>query len=226
LCEVDDATALATTDAHAGTFAVVSVTDTGVGIDPVAKLNLFDPFFTTKGVGKGTGLGLASVYGTVRQSDGFVTVESELGHGAAFRVFLPLSAGAVSDPRPRPHDGTTRGSETILLVEDEDSVRELTREALEGNGYRVITASGPGEALALGEDVRYDLLLTDIVMPHMRGGELARRLVDERPGLKTLFMSGYLGGEELLGDGEPAAFLQKPFSLDDLAHTVRKLLDD
>src|SRR6185369_2949229 len=189
------------------------------------KSHLFEPFFTTKGVGEGTGLGLASVYGTVRQSDGFVTVESEVGHGAIFRVFLPLCTVAASEPRPQHRTGTTRGSETILLVEDEDSVRELTREALEDNGYRVIAAAGPNEALALGQDVRYDLLLTDIVMPHMRGGELARRLAAERPGLKTLFMSGYLDGESLLGGGEPAAFLQKPFSLSELNQTVRELLD-
>jgi two-component system, cell cycle sensor histidine kinase and response regulator CckA len=228
LREIDDATADETPDAHAGTFAVVSVTDTGLGIDEATKLHLFEPFFTTKEVGKGTGLGLASVYGTVRQSDGFVTVESEVGRGASFRVFLPFSAATAdgaSHPHPEEHVGTTRGSETILLVEDEEAVRNLTTQALELNGYRVVAAASPAEALGLGEDEPYDLLLTDVVMPEMRGGELARRLREDRPGLKTLFMSGYLAGEALLGEEEPVAFLQKPFSLDELARTVRELLD-
>ena len=226
LHEIDAATALATPDAHAGAFAVMSVTDTGHGIDDATKLHLFEPFFTTKGVGKGTGLGLASVYGTVRQSDGFVTVESEVGRGASFRVFLPLAVGVeATGPSPERHAGTTHGSETILLVEDEETVRDLTRQALELNGYQVIAAAAPAEALELGDDVHYDLLLTDVVMPQMRGGELARRLAEDRPGLKTLFMSGYPDGEALLGAEGPAAFLQKPFSLGQLARTVRELLD-
>jgi PAS domain S-box-containing protein len=226
--EIDDATARATPDAHPGVFAAVSVTDTGLGIDDATKLHLFEPFFTTKEVGKGTGLGLASVYGTVRQSDGFVTVESEVGRGASFRVFLPLVTAPVTEasgPHPEPNAGATRGSETILLVEDEEAVRDLTKQALELNGYRVIAAASPAKALELGDDVRYDLLLTDILMPQMRGDELARRLGEDRPGLKTLFMSGYLAGEALLGEERSAAFLQKPFSLADLARTVRELLD-
>jgi PAS domain S-box-containing protein len=224
LCEIDDATALTTPDAHAGTFAVVSVTDTGLGISDASKLHLFEPFFTTKEVGKGTGLGLASVYGTVRQSDGFVTVESEVGHGAQFSVFLPLAAEESSKAHPEPLNGARRGTETILLVEDEVTVLDFTRQALELHGYGVVAAVGPVEALALG-DVPYDLLLTDVVMPQMRGGELARRLREARPGLKTLFMSGYLDGEALLGADGSAAFLQKPFTLDELAHKVRELLD-
>jgi two-component system cell cycle sensor histidine kinase/response regulator CckA len=227
LHEIDEATARATPDAHPGAFAVVSVTDTGLGIDDATKLHLFEPFFTTKEVGKGTGLGLASVYGTVRQSDGFVTVESDVGRGASFRVFLPLAtapSAEASDPHPEQNAGATRGSETILLVEDEQAVRELTQQALELNGYRVVAAASPAEALELGDDVHYDLLLTDIVMPQMRGDELARRLGQDRPGLKTLFMSGYLAGEALLGEAG-SAFLQKPFSLGKLTQTVRELLD-
>jgi PAS domain S-box-containing protein len=223
--QVDDATALATPDAHAGAFAVVSVTDTGLGIDDATKAHLFEPFFTTKEVGKGTGLGLASVYGTVRQSDGFVTVESEVGLGASFHLFLPVAAERPSPHRPESHVDATRGSETILLVEDDDTVRDLTRQALELNGYRVFTAASPGEALELGDEVRYELLLTDVVMPQMRGDELAKRLCRDRPGLKTLFMSGYLDSEAQLGEAESAAFLQKPFSLAELARTVRDLLD-
>ena len=223
LCEIDDATALATPDAHAGTFAVVSVADTGLGISDATKLHLFEPFFTTKEVGKGTGLGLASVYGTVRQSDGFLTVESEVGRGARFRVFLPLAVEVENGAHPEQSNGARRGTETILLVEDEGTVLDFTRQALELHGYRVVGAADPVEALAL--DVAYDLLLTDVVMPQMRGGELARRLCQARPGLKTLFMSGYLDGEALLGADGAAAFLQKPFTLDQLAYKVRELLD-
>ena len=223
-CEVDEATALATPNAHAGSFAVVSVADTGHGIDDETKLHLFEPFFTTKDVGKGSGLGLASVYGTVRQSNGFVTVESEVGHGARFRVFLPLSAAVeTSVPVTEQPSRALPGSETVLLVEDDESVREVTREALELNGYRVIVADGPTQALAA--DDRYDVLVTDVVMPQMRGGELARLLAERRPGLKTLFMSGYPDGESLLRDDMSAAFLQKPFSLGELARSVRELLD-
>jgi len=226
LCAIDAATASVTPDAHPGAFAVVSVTDTGHGIDDETKAHLFEPFFTTKEVGKGTGLGLASVYGMVRQSDGFVTVESQVGGGASFRVFLPsVVADGASGPHREQYAGTTRGSETILLVEDEEAVRNLTQQALERNGYQVIPAASPAEALELAADARYDLLLTDVVMPQMRGGELARRLGQDRPGLKTLFMSGYPDGEALLGEEGPTAFLQKPFSLDELARTVRELLD-
>jgi two-component system, cell cycle sensor histidine kinase and response regulator CckA len=223
--EIDEETASSAPDAHAGPYAVVSVSDTGRGIDDEIKPRLFEPFFTTKDVGKGTGLGLASVYGTVRQSDGFVTVESEPGRGASFHVFLPLVVDDAALICDEPAAGATDGVETILLVEDEESVRDLTKQALELNGYRVIAAAAPAQALELGEDVTYDMLLTDVVMPQMRGGELARILAARKPGLKTMFMSGYLDGEALLGEEGPTSFLQKPFTLDALAHAVRELLD-
>jgi PAS domain S-box-containing protein len=225
LCEIDEETANVTPDAHAGRFAVVSVADTGLGIDEATKRHLFEPFFTTKELGHGTGLGLASVYGTVRQSDGFVTVETEVGQGSTFRVFLPLSTDDVDALLPAPLGAATRGHESILLVEDERSVREFTRGALELDGYRVAAAAGPEEALAIGDDVPFDLLLTDVVMPQMRGGELARLLAERRPGLKVLFMSGYPDGEELLDQEGPAAFLQKPFARAELTRSVRELLD-
>jgi two-component system cell cycle sensor histidine kinase/response regulator CckA len=225
LREIDQETADETPDAHAGRFAVVSVADTGLGIDDETRPHLFEPFFTTKGLGKGTGLGLASVYGTVRQSDGFVTVETEVGHGSTFRVFLPISTNEPSDPHPAPIAAPTRGHEAVLLVEDERSVREFTQRALELDGYQVTAASGPAEALALGEDVPFDLLVTDVVMPHMRGGELARLLAQRRPGIKVLFMSGYPDGEALLDHAGPAAFLQKPFARAELTTMVRDLLD-
>jgi two-component system, cell cycle sensor histidine kinase and response regulator CckA len=224
-CEIDEATAAATPDVHPGAYAMVSVTDTGIGIDDETKPQLFEPFFTTKEVGKGTGLGLASVYGTVRQSDGFITVDSELGCGASFNVFLPLAVDGELEHSNEQVAATTWGNETILLVEDEAAVRDLTKQALELNGYQVIAAATPGEAIQLAAGARYDMLLTDVVMPEMRGGELARRLVAMRPGLKTLFMSGYLDGEALLGEEVPTSFLQKPFSLDELARAVRQLLD-
>jgi two-component system cell cycle sensor histidine kinase/response regulator CckA len=224
--QIDEETAAGIPDVHAGAYAMVSVTDTGIGIDDETKPQLFEPFFTTKEVGKGTGLGLASVYGTVRQSDGFITVDSELGRGASFNVFLPFAVDSeLEHSDDQVADATTWGNETILLVEDEAAVRDLTKQALELNGYRVIAAATPGEAIQLAAGARYDMLLTDVVMPEMRGGELARRLIAMRPGLKTLFMSGYLDGEALLGEEGPTSFLQKPFSLDELARAVRQLLD-
>jgi PAS domain S-box-containing protein len=223
--QIDEATASATPDVHPGAYAMVSVTDTGIGIDDETKPQLFEPFFTTKEVGKGTGLGLASVYGTVRQSGGFITVDSELGCGASFSVFLPLAVDSELEHSNEQVAATTWGNETILLVEDEADVRDLTQQALELNGYQVIAAATPGEAIQLAAGARYDMLLTDIVMPEMRGGELARRLVAMKPGLKTLFTSGYLDGEALLGEEGTTSFLQKPFSLDELARAVRQLLD-
>jgi two-component system cell cycle sensor histidine kinase/response regulator CckA len=225
VCEIDEATVGAPPDVHQGAYAMVTVTDNGVGIGEETKPQLFEPFFTTKEVGKGTGLGLASVYGTVRQSDGFITVDSELGCGASFSVFLPLAVASELEHSDEQDAVTTWGTETILLVEDEAEVRELTKQALELNGYQVIAAATPGEAIQLAADARYDMLLTDVVMPEMRGGELARHLVAMTPGLKTLFISGYLDGEALLGEEGPTSFLQKPFSLDELAQAVRRLLD-
>ncbi len=225
VCEIDATTAWAPPGVQPGAYAVVTVTDTGVGIGEETKPQLFEPFFTTKEVGKGTGLGLASVYGTIRQSDGFITVDSELGCGASFGVFLPLAVAGELEHINEQDVGTTSGTETILLVEDEAEVRDLTKQALELNGYHVIAAATPGQAIRLAAGADYDMLLTDVVMPEMRGGELARRLVAMKPGLKTLFISGYLDGEALLGAEGPTSFLQKPFSLDELARAVRRLLD-
>jgi two-component system, cell cycle sensor histidine kinase and response regulator CckA len=224
-CQIDAATASATPDMRPGAYAMITVADTGTGIDDETKARLFEPFFTTKDLGKGTGLGLASVYGTVRQSDGFITVDSELGCGASFSVFLPLAVDSELEHSNEQVAAPTWGHETILLVEDEAEVRDLTKEVLELSGYQVIAAATPGEAIQLAASARYDMLLTDVVMPEMRGGELARRLVAMRPGLKTLFISGYPDGEALLGEEGPTSFLQKPFSLDELARAVRLLLD-
>jgi CheY-like chemotaxis protein len=222
--ELDEPSAVVLEGARAGAFAVVSVTDTGHGIDPEAMPNIFEPFFTTKEVGKGTGLGLATVYGTVQQSGGFITVESEPGRGSTFSIYLPLGERSAEPGGKADHPPASRGGdETILLVEDAALVREFTALALEGLGYTVIAAAHPTDALTVTAD--YDLLVTDVVMPHMRGGELARKLTALRPDLKVLFMSGYSDGEELLGDAAHTAFLQKPFGLDLLAAAVRRLLD-
>jgi two-component system cell cycle sensor histidine kinase/response regulator CckA len=224
---IDETDSRASSDLRSGSFAVISVADTGHGIDDATQAHLFEPFFTTKEVGKGTGLGLATVYGIVQQSDGFVTVDSAPGSGATFRVFLPLSAkqpavehGPQTPPLPA-------GSETILLVEDETIVRDLARTILELRGYHVLVAASPQEAMTLDErGVHFDLVVTDVVMPKMRGGELAERLRSRRPGLKVLFMSGYPDGQDAIGAGDAgSSFLQKPFTVVELGRKVRELLD-
>ena len=191
---------------------------------------MFEPFFTTKGPGKGTGLGLATVYGIVKQSGGHVSVESELGHGTTFTIHLPRVEN------PAPVGGRSRGSvelgegrETILLVEDEDGVRELAREVLQGHGYTVIEARDGESALRIVEHLRerLHLLLTDVVMPKMGGLELVRRLITRHPDVKVLYMSGYpdgaLGEQGVLEPG--AMLLQKPFTPNGLADKVRQVLD-
>jgi PAS domain S-box-containing protein len=213
----------------AGTYASLAVEDTGVGMSAATLTKIFDPFFTTKDPGKGTGLGLAVVYGVVNQSQGYIGVQTTPGAGTTFRVYLP-SVGAEGT------DGAvsvelvpvaSRG-ETILVVEDEAGVRSLTCLLLREHGYRVIEAAHPGEALELAALApRLDLLLTDVVMPEMQGPEIAERLVAARPGLRVLFMSGY-PGDEMLRRGvsaDGAAFLSKPFQPATLLSRVRALLD-
>jgi two-component system, cell cycle sensor histidine kinase and response regulator CckA len=213
-----------------GAYVVLSVADTGVGIDPDTQKRIFEPFFTTKEKPHGTGLGLATVYGIVRQSGGQVYVSSEPGHGASFLIYLPRVDEAVSpEPALDAPLGPAHGSETILLVEDEDPVRELTRRCLEQRGYAVLQAASAEEAMDLVSDHagRLDLLLTDVVMPGASGPDLARRLTTQRPDLQVLFVSGYPddspGSAGLLEPG--AAFLQKPFTADTLARKVRDVLD-
>jgi nitrogen-specific signal transduction histidine kinase/ActR/RegA family two-component response regulator len=229
--DVDEEYAAAHDGLSAGRYVMLAVYDTGHGIDAQTKSRVFEPFFTTKEHGKGTGLGLATVYGIVKQSEGYVAVESEPGQGAAFKVFLHrLEAGAdeiertlhVVEERPR-------GSETVLLVEDEEVVRNLVREILEGNGYTVLEARNGAEALDLGRRRKgpIHLLVTDVVMPKMSGRELAERLVTIHHETRILYMSGYTDGAiGQHGVLDPhTAFLQKPFSFDDLAQKVRKVLD-
>jgi PAS domain S-box-containing protein len=212
-----------------GEYVRITVTDTGTGMDPATLERVFEPFFTTKGAGKGTGLGLATVFGIVRQSGGHIWAYSELGRGSTFKVYLPR-VHAEEERRLTPAPSLLAGSETILLVEDEGQIRQVARSILSRYGYRVIDAASGGEALELVErhDGALHLLLTDVVMPHMSGPELAVRLVKRRPGLKVLFMSGYTDDAVvrhgvLEGD---VAFLQKPFTPAVLTGKVREVLDD
>jgi PAS domain S-box-containing protein len=218
----------ASPDLPPGRYAVLTVSDTGTGMDPAIVPNIFDPFFTTKEPGRGTGLGLATVYGIVKQGGGHVEVETAPGEGATFRLYFPAAtaesavaaAPSVAGPGPR-------GSETVLLVEDEESVRVFASKALEKQGYRVLQARhGRDALLRLAEhDGPVHLVITDIVMPEMGGGELARRLAGERPEVPVLFMSGYTDDEVAQrGLGTEQGFLQKPFTSDGLARKVREVL--
>jgi CheY-like chemotaxis protein len=215
----------------AGRYVVLSVSDTGRGIDAETRTRIFEPFFTTKSPGEGTGLGLASVYGMVRQNGGHIFVASTPGHGTVFEIYLPRAEATMRD-RPGNVDeaaGSIGGTETILLVEDEESVRSLLRVALEQYGYTVREAANGADALRLFDEHAgsIDLLVTDIVMPQMNGRQLHAALIARQAALKVLFLSGY--ADELVASrlvtGPRAAFLQKPFSLNVLARLVREMLD-
>jgi CheY-like chemotaxis protein len=221
------------TQAHlgskAGPYAMLAVTDTGTGMDATVRAHLFEPFFTTKEVGKGTGLGLATVYGIVKQSDGYISVYSEPGHGSSFKIYLPRLGSLPRTSPPALKSGVGRGTETVLVVEDEPSVLALSRRALEAQGYVVLAASDATTALRLVErhGGTIHLLLTDVVMPGMSGRDLADQLAARRPGTRVLYMSGY-PGDAVVQHGElpvGSAFLQKPFSPDSLARKVRDVLD-
>ncbi|MGZ4290111.1 MAG: ATP-binding protein [Gaiellaceae bacterium] len=205
-----------------GDAAVVTVSDTGLGMDEQTRARIFEPFFSTKPVGEGSGLGLAMVYGIVQQSGGEISVESSPGGGTEFRIVLPGTHEA-SVEAVAPVQASPRGSETILLVEDEDIVRRLVGEMLEGQGYRVVAAAGPDEALEVTEP--FDLLLSDVVMPSMSGPELAARVVERRPDVGVLFTSGYSGAAVSDRGALMADLLEKPFTIEQLACAVREALD-
>jgi signal transduction histidine kinase len=218
--------------ARTGRHGVLDVTDTGEGMDATVRSHIFEPFFTTKGVGRGTGLGLATVYGIVKQSDGNIWVQSEPGRGTTFEVYLPLAESGPEDEDAAPMAAAPplpRGSETILLVEDEEAVRDLALEILRGQGYTVLSARHGAEAMLICEqhDGTIDLLLTDVVMPGMSGIGLAERLAARRPRVRILFTSGYAG--DRLGQrrftGDPSELLQKPFTPEALLQRVRRILD-
>jgi two-component system, cell cycle sensor histidine kinase and response regulator CckA len=212
-----------------GAHVLLEVRDTGEGMTEETLEKVFEPFFTTKGPGKGTGLGLAMVYGIVKQSSGYIAVESEPGFGTAMRLYFPQVEGEVEEDELQSEETREEGTETILLVEDQEMVRALARRILAGLGYRVIETRDAGEALhaarELGEAI--DLLLTDVVMPRMGGRELASILLEGRPDLKVLFMSGYTD-DAVMHHGALKAgqgFLQKPFNPSSLSRKVRDVLD-
>jgi nitrogen-specific signal transduction histidine kinase/ActR/RegA family two-component response regulator len=215
-------------DAQPGLFVKLAIADTGTGMAPEVLERAFEPFFTTKPVGKGTGLGLASVYGIVKQGGGHIEVESAPGAGSTFSVFLPVAKGAAAASREEEEARTReRRTGTILLVEDEESVRNFTRLVLENRGYRVHAAADGAEALRLaGMLPEAHLLVTDVVMPGMRGPALAEAVREMHPDIKVLLMSGYLE-EGALHAGKPGsgtAFLQKPYPIEQLAAIVDALL--
>jgi two-component system, cell cycle sensor histidine kinase and response regulator CckA len=228
---VAQAAALGTAIMPAGDYVRIEVTDTGTGIAPENMSKIFDPFFTTKPVGQGTGLGLATVYGIVKQSGGFITVESEVGEGTSFKIYLPryrvdLSAPVVEAAPVQPRDVT--GQDTILLVEDEEAVRAFAARALRMRGYHVLEAAGGEEALEIvkagGQDIH--LLVTDVVMPNMDGPTLVRHVKALKPDLAVIFMSGY-AEEAFRRNDEDASglhFLPKPFGLKQLAAKVKEVL--
>jgi two-component system, cell cycle sensor histidine kinase and response regulator CckA len=213
----------------AGRFAMLAVSDTGIGMDKETQAHIFEPFFTTKGIGKGTGLGLATVYGVVNQSQGFIQVYSEIGYGTTFKIYLPLVQQAVESSDSLSVVSNDRGSETILLVEDTEPLRELTCIILRDCGYRVIEAANGAEGLqvAAQEAGPIHLLLTDVIMPLIGGYELAKQLTALRSELGVLYLSGYTDAaivrHGVLESG--LAVLQKPFTKKELIRRVREVLD-
>jgi signal transduction histidine kinase len=210
-----------------GTYVELSVSDTGVGMPPEIASRIFEPFFTTKTKDKGTGLGLATVHGIVAGSGGSLSVYSEPGMGTTFRAFFPPAAEHAAAPAEPPAAEATRGrGETVLVVEDEPAVRQITARILRHNGYSVLEAASGAEALALAADHHFDMLLTDLVMPQISGPELAQRIQQMHPGIPMLFMSGY--SQDILGPrgalDADAPLIQKPFAAPELLKTIRTLL--
>jgi PAS domain S-box-containing protein len=241
--------------APAGKYVMLSVSDTGAGMDIETQAHIFEPFFTTKAPGKGTGLGLATVYGVVKQSDGWIWVDSKPGRGTTFQIYLPCvqesggeentvhetliekipqhesQAPKESTSRSVPSSETSpKGTETVMVVEDQDGIRDIVRESLRRNGYKVLIANDGDEALQMAGSYPdpIHLLITDLVMPNIGGRELAQRLTPQRPAMKVLFMSGYSeqSALEIEATSQSATVLQKPFSLEALARNVRRVLDE
>ena len=217
--------------AKPGRYVLLIVRDTGHGMDAETQSHIFEPFFTTKSQGKGTGLGLATVYGIVKQSGGFIWVYSEPGRGTTFEIYLPRVDDPLESIAGSQQDvATVGGTETVLLVEDEEPVRELMRTFLRKNGYTVLEAKNGLDALRVAEHHggTIHLLVTDMVMPKMGGWELADRLAVQRPGLKALYLSGY--SEHITAAnanrGRRGAFVQKPFAMDVFGRRVREVLED
>jgi two-component system cell cycle sensor histidine kinase/response regulator CckA len=218
-------------DVKPGEYVQITVTDTGTGMDEATRARMFEPFFTTKPQGQGTGLGLSTVYGFVRQCGGYINVMSTPGEGTSLEVLLPRAPVArdlkVPTPGEAVTDGATPGRECVLVVEDEEAVRHFALESLQRQGYHVIAAASGEEALHIASvhDGTIHLLLTDVVMPGIKGPELARRLRAMRPGLRVLLMSGYAADVVTGADLQDAALVAKPFSAASLARAVRNILD-
>jgi two-component system, cell cycle sensor histidine kinase and response regulator CckA len=247
--ELDESEARNHEGAPPGKYVMLTVSDTGDGMDSETQAHMFEPFFTTKAPGKGTGLGLATVYGVVKQSDGWIWVDSAPGRGTTFKIHLPRVEESTAEEfaaeecdaelfqsAARPPCQTTqdlaaapKGTETGLVVEDQDGIRDIVGESLRRNGYKVIIAEDGDEALQIANSFAdpIHLLVTDLVMPNIGGRELASRLTHLRPQMKVLFMSGYPEHAALNNDvvDLPADVLQKPFSLAALARNVRSALD-
>jgi two-component system, cell cycle sensor histidine kinase and response regulator CckA len=224
----DEATVPALPGARPGEFATLAVTDTGTGMDAETIAHIFEPFFTTKEVGKGTGLGLATVYGIVQQTGGFISVSSTAGVGTTFRIHLLETTAAIPESQPADATGSApHGGGTILIVEDSAQLRELFRDVLELHGYKVLDAPNGRAALdvAAAHEGTIHLLLTDVIMPEMNGRQLADRLLATRPGIKVMFASGY-SADDLVRHGVEAgmAYMQKPFSPESLALKVKDVL--
>jgi PAS domain S-box-containing protein len=226
---LDDSSRPENTFIKHGPYVMISISDTGEGMDRETQARIFEPFFTTKEKGKGTGLGLSTVYGIIKQSGGYVFVQSEPGHGTAFTIYFPR----VDEPRDALGampvlNAASGGSETILLVEDEESVRQLVRETLAARGYRVLEANNGNAALALAgrHSDTIHLIITDIVMPGLSGHELVEQLAPARPGVKVLYLSGYAQDAFTtpVASNSQQAFLQKPFTLQTLSRKVREVL--
>ncbi|MGD0906195.1 MAG: PAS domain S-box protein [Candidatus Acidiferrales bacterium] len=226
--DIDDVYCRQNPGAIPGPYVMLSVSDTGCGMDHETQLHIFEPFFTTKGQDKGTGLGLSTVYGVVKQSDGYISVYSELGRGTSFKIYLPRTDASVTAARSNDGAESPRGWETILLAEDAQPLRELARELLESNGYTVLEATNGADAIRVAENYRgpIHLLFTDVVMPGMDGRKLADHLVRSNPKLKVLYMSGYtddaIGHHGVLAPG--IALLEKPFTRESLTRKVREVL--
>ena len=226
---VDEAYCKEHLDFHPGEYVMLAFSDTGSGMDKATAARVFEPFFTTKPEGEGCGLGLATVFGIVKQNNGFINVYSEVGKGTTFKIYLPRFHGELEAPEEKEKEIPLNGTETILVVEDEEQLLDLSKSSLELYDYTVLTAKSPGDAIVLCERTsgKIDLLITDVVMPGMNGKELKDRLEALRPGMKVIFMSGYTADVVAHRGILDASvnFLQKPFTPLALARKVREVLN-
>jgi two-component system cell cycle sensor histidine kinase/response regulator CckA len=216
-------------DVEPGRYVKLSITDTGVGMDEKTQKRIFDPFFTTKEMGRGTGLGMASVYGIVQNHKGIITVYSKEGYGTTFDIYLPASEKVAITPTKMAKDEVMKGTETILLVDDEEQVLDTAKQMLEYLGYTVLVAQGGEEAWALYQDNRdrIDLVILDMIMPGIGGGEVYKRMKALDPDEKVILSSGYSLDSEAVEVFEHGAnaFIQKPFGIIELSYKIREVID-